>query len=75
MQRLADELELQVHLAGMDARDRWHELAPRLEKLEQQIVHSGESAGKAVIRELHELRDALRDGVYRRARSDFVRGW
>ena len=76
--RLADELEVQIHLASMDARDRWHELEPRLEKLEKSIVHSGEQVGEAVVHELHEVRDALRalrDDVYAHARGDYVQGW
>jgi hypothetical protein len=75
VQRLTDELEVQIRLAGVDARDRWHRLEPRFEKLGLQIVHSGERAGQIVV---HELRDALRAlgaGVYTRARSDFNRGW
>ena len=78
VRRLADELELRIHLAGMDARDRWHELEPRLEKLEHQIAQSGERAEDAVVRELHEVGDelrALRDDIQARARGDFLQGW
>jgi hypothetical protein len=78
VRRLADELELQIHLASMDARDRWHALEPRLEKLEQQIVHSGERAGDAIVHELHEVKDALtalRDDVYAHTRDSFSHGW
>ena len=78
VRRLADELEVQVRLAEMDVRDRWHELEPRLEKLEHQIAHSGERAEEAVVHELEAMRDALRslrDDLYMRARGDYVRGW
>lgn len=75
VQRLADEIEVQIHLAGMDARDRWHELEPRLEKLEQQIAHSGERASQAVVHELRDALRALRDDLYARARGDYTRGW
>ena len=78
MRRLADELEVQIHLAGMNARDRWHELEPRLDKLEKQIEHSGQRAEAAVIHELHEVRDALRtlrDDLYARLRGNFTHGW
>ena len=76
--RLADELEVQIHLASMDARDRWHELEPRLGKLEKTITHSGEQIGDAVVHELHDVRDALRalrDDVYGHTRSNYVKGW
>ncbi len=78
VRRIADELEVKIHLAGMDARDRWHELEPRLEKLEHSIVHSSERASETVVHELQEVGDALRklrDEVYAAARGDYVRGW
>ncbi|HEY6033505.1 MAG TPA: hypothetical protein VIV58_04575 [Kofleriaceae bacterium] len=78
VRRLADELEVKIHLAGMDARDKWHELEPRLEQLEHAIVHSSERASDAVVHELQEVGDALRklrDQVYAAARGDFVQGW
>ncbi|HUJ60417.1 MAG TPA: hypothetical protein VLX92_18075 [Kofleriaceae bacterium] len=76
--RLADEIQVQLHLAGMDARDRWHDLEPRLGKLEQAIARSGGHLGDAVADELHEVRDALRtlrDDVWAHARSSYVNGW
>ena len=78
VRRIADAIELQVHLAGMDARDRWHALQPQLAKLETAIAHSGEHAGDAVTRELSELGSTLlhlRDEIYARARGDFASGW
>jgi len=61
----------------MDARDRWHELEPRLERLEQTLVHSGERLGESVAHAVHDVRDALRalrDEVCGHARSDHVTG-
>ncbi len=78
VRRIADEIEVQLHLASMDARDRYHALQPRIAATEAAIVHSGEHASDAVISELHELRTALlhlRDQVYAHARGDFVTGW
>lgn len=78
IRRLADELDVKIHLAGMDARDTWHQLEPRIEQLEHVVVHSSERASDAVIHELQEVGDALRklrDQVYAAARGDFVRGW
>jgi hypothetical protein len=76
--RLADELQVRIHLASMDARDRWHELEPRVDQLEKAVVRSGEHVGDVVVHELHEVRDALRalrDDVYAHARGNYVRGW
>jgi ElaB/YqjD/DUF883 family membrane-anchored ribosome-binding protein len=78
IRRIVDELELQIHLAGMDARDRWQALQPRLAQLETVIAHSGEHAGDAVTREVSELGAALRhvrDEIFARARGDFASGW
>lgn len=60
IRRLADELELEIHLAGMDARDRWHTIEPRLVAFERRMKAGGERAGKAVARELEAIWDALR---------------
>lgn len=60
VRRIVDELEVKIHLAGMDARDRWHALQPRLAKLEQSLESKGERAGKAVVDELTSVRESLR---------------
>ena len=66
LRRIADELELKVHLAGMDARDRWQALKPRLTEVEKKLARTGERATKVVQDEvaaigkaLHKLRDDL----------------
>jgi len=77
VRRLADELEVQVHLGTMDARDRWRALQPRLHALEEKVAHP-EHVTQAVQHELAEVRAALqhlRDEVYFRARGDFAHGW
>ncbi len=78
VRRLADELELQIHLAGMEARDRWRAIEPRLEQLEKDVMHVSARAEDVVVHELHEVRDALRalrDDVVNRAHDSFDRGW
>lgn len=44
VRRIADELELKMHLAGMEARDRWKALKPRLAELEKDIAKGGNAA-------------------------------
>ena len=64
IKRLTNEVELQIHLAGMDARDRWRALKPRIDRLEASLARAGSVAKDAVVRELDEVRaalDALRD--------------
>ena len=60
LRRTADELEVQMHLAAMDARDRWRALKPRLEELEKTIAREGDRVGQAVSTQLSELGAALR---------------
>jgi hypothetical protein len=60
VRRMADELELKIHLAGMNARDRWHALEPRLADLERRMRRAGERAGKAVAEELKAIWNELR---------------
>jgi hypothetical protein len=66
LRRLADELELKIHLASMDARDRWQSLKPRFVELENQLARTGERATQivqdevaAIGKALHKLRDDL----------------
>ena len=57
---IADELQLEAHLFGMEARDRWHQLQPRLAALEKTIAQSADRAARALSDELSELGAALR---------------
>jgi hypothetical protein len=70
LRRIADELELKIHLAGMDVRDRWQALKPRLSEVESKLAGAGERATKVVQDEvaalgkaLHKLRDDLAQAV------------
>lgn len=60
LRQIADELELKIHLAGMDARDRWKELKPRFAQLEQTLARAGARASDVVVRELSSIGAALR---------------
>lgn len=78
VRRLADELQLQIHLAGMDARERWKAVQRRLAQTEAAIAQSGSHAGDAFTAELTELRDELlhlRNEIVMRAHGDFTAGW
>lgn len=76
--RVADELALQIHLAGMDARDRWGTWQLQLARTERTLALSGQRAGDAVKHQLAEIRAALehlRDDMYTRAHRDYLAGW
>ncbi len=62
MRTMRDELRVQLHLAGLDARTRWEEdLQPRLEKLEAEIQGAGRDLGESLEARASELRTQLRD--------------
>lgn len=60
VRRIADELELKIHLGGMDARDRWRALQPQIAELEASLSNVGTRAVTAIEHELATLGAALR---------------
>jgi hypothetical protein len=44
LQRLRDEIKLQLHLAGADARDAWDKLEPELKHFEDKVEQATETA-------------------------------
>jgi BMFP domain-containing protein YqiC len=61
VRRMTDELEVKIHLAGMEARERWQALKPRLAKLEQKIIATSDRAETAITKELAAMGAALRE--------------
>lgn len=62
LKQLSEEIRVQVHLAGMEAKDAWSRLEPRLREYERKVeAASGKvadelaSAGKKLHSELQEL--------------------
>ncbi len=45
LQRAAEEIKLKLHLAGMDAKDAWEEVQPRLADFEQRFDAKAEEVG------------------------------
>jgi len=46
LKRAADEIRLKLHLAGMDAKDAWEEVQPRLADFEQRFDAKAEEVGE-----------------------------
>jgi hypothetical protein len=61
VRRIADEIELRIHLASMEARNRWERLRPRLAELQKTIERAGEETGKTLSEQLAVLGDSLRE--------------
>lgn len=78
LRRITDELQLKIHLAEMDARDRWRELQPELGELEHKIADAGGTASAAVAHELSELGAGLHHlsgDLVMRLRGNYIKGW
>ncbi len=56
MQTLRDEVRLQIHLAGMEAKDEWSRLEPVLAEIERTAATMTEAAHHG----LHEALDRLK---------------
>lgn len=45
LRRTADEIKVKLHLAGMDAKDAWDEIQPRLADFEQRFDAKADEVG------------------------------
>lgn len=45
LRRLADELRVKLHLAGMDVKDAWHAVQPRLDEFERRLDATADEVG------------------------------
>ena len=71
IRRISDELELKVHLASMDAKDKWAQLKPRVKALEAKMEEKAAQASDRVVEELNNvgtLIKELRDDVVARVK-------
>ena len=46
LRRTADEIKLKLHLAGMDAKDAWEEIQPRLADFERRFDAKADEVGE-----------------------------
>ncbi len=55
MSTLRDEVRMKLHLAGMDAKDEWRKLEPRLAEAEKAGMEFTEATCKAASELVHRL--------------------
>ncbi len=78
IRRLADEVRLKLHLAGMEAKAKWEELEPKMMDLETKVTASvkdggGKAAGvvgdqvEALATGLRQFADELRESVKKKS--------
>lgn len=46
LQRTADEIRVKLHLAGMDAKDAWNDIQPKLADFERRFDSKAEEVGE-----------------------------
>jgi hypothetical protein len=59
LRTLRDEVRVRIHLAGMEARERWEKLDRDAEKLASRAEHASTNAIDELIGKLERLRDSL----------------
>ena len=68
LQRLRDEIKLQLHLAGADARDAFDKLEPEIRNFEERVNRATGIAVDEVRQRGAELKREL-EGLYQRMRK------
>ncbi|WP_437587129.1 hypothetical protein [Sorangium sp. So ce1000] len=62
LQTLRDEIRVRLHLAGMEAKDAWGKLEPKLldaEKLAEDVSESSRNALREIVEKVKEFRSSL----------------
>lgn len=57
LRRMADEIRVRIHLAGMEAKDTWAKLEPKLHEFERKA----ENAKDKIVDDLDKLGDELKE--------------
>jgi hypothetical protein len=66
LRTLRDEIRLQLHLAGMEAKTKWdRDLEPRLFRMEKAVEREAAEGSRAAMRELAESMKRFRDSLKR----------
>jgi hypothetical protein len=63
LKTLRDEIRVDLHLAGMDAKDKWKEMEPKLRDAEKLLDNVSETSRKAMeemVEGFRKFRESLR---------------
>jgi hypothetical protein len=60
VRRARDQLKLELHLAGMEAKEQWEKLQPKLVELEKSFEAGAHKAGTAMADEVSALGATLK---------------
>jgi HAMP domain-containing protein len=70
LKQVRDQIRLKMHLAGMEAKQQWEELEPKLEEVERWFERGGERAATVMGTLVEELGAAFRRFRDRLERED-----
>ena len=66
LRQTADEIRLKLHLAGMDAKDAWNNLQPRIHEFERRFEQTTDvvedelkAMGQDIVKHMRAIRDQL----------------
>lgn len=59
IRRIADEIRVRVHLAGMEGKDAWRRLEPKVTELEHRIERPFDRDANDTTVDIDEISDAL----------------
>jgi hypothetical protein len=60
VRQLADQVRLEVHLAGMELKERWNALEPELREVEEKLSRAGDKVESLIAGQLATLATTLR---------------
>jgi hypothetical protein len=60
VRRVRDQLKLELHLAGMEAKEQWEKLQPKLAELEKTFEAGAHKAGTAMAEEVSAVGATLK---------------
>lgn len=69
LKKMRDEIRLKLHLAGMDAKERWQKLEPKVEEIERKLEAGGEEILGATNKLFEEVGRAFREFAERIGRN------
>lgn len=63
VKRIADEVKLKLHLAGMEAKEQWKKLEPKMMELEQKVKANVKDGGEKAVGVVGEQVEAFATGL------------
>lgn len=63
LKTMLDEVRVKLHLAGMDAKDAFHEISRDAEKLRREAGHASQQAAGVLLKRLRVIAGSIADGL------------